>query len=107
MEKHSGVDGTKGGNLLPLIGGSAIAGFGAALAILLIVSVLSIRLHLSTQEEFSLVEHTVEVLLESEEVLGAIVAGECSGDLGLGGLTTVVTVLGEPMGVGLSGNDVS
>ena len=40
MEKHSGVDGTKGGNLLPLIGGSAIAGFGAALAILLIVSVL-------------------------------------------------------------------
>ena len=48
-----------------------------------------------------------EVLLESEEVLGAIVAGECSGDLGLGGLTTVVTVLGEPMGVGLSGNDVS
>ncbi len=48
-----------------------------------------------------------EVLLESEEVLGAIVAGECSGDLGLGGSASVVTVPGKLMGVGLSGHDVS
>jgi len=48
-----------------------------------------------------------EVLFEREEVLGAIVARECSGDLGLGGPASVVTVLGKLMGVGLSGNDVS
>jgi len=72
MEKRSDVAGTKGGNLLSPIGRSAIAGFGAALAILLIVSVLSIRIHLSTQEEFSLVEHTIEVLLESERLVSML-----------------------------------
>jgi hypothetical protein len=48
-----------------------------------------------------------EVLLESEEVFGAIVPGECGGDLSLGGLTTVVTMSSKPAGVGFSSHDIS
>ena len=48
-----------------------------------------------------------EVLLQDEEVLGAVVPGEGGDDLGLGGLAAVVAMPGEPSWVGLSGDDVA
>ncbi len=53
-------------------GGYSSAGFAVALVILLVVSVLSIRLHLGTQEESAWARHTLEVLLQSERLVSLL-----------------------------------
>ncbi len=49
----------------------------------------------------------VEVLLEHEDVFGAIVAGQGRDDLGLGRVTPIVPMLGELLRVALPGDDVA
>lgn len=49
----------------------------------------------------------LEILLEDEEVLGAIVAGQGGDDLGLRRVTPVVPMLGELLRGALAGHDVA
>jgi hypothetical protein len=49
----------------------------------------------------------LEVLLQHEDVLGAVMPGEGCRDLGLRGLTPVVPMLGEGVGVRLPRDDVA
>ena len=48
-----------------------------------------------------------EVLLECEQVLGAIVAGQGRHDLGMRGVAARVAMDGEPLRVTLSGQDAA